>query len=190
MDAPGRPDGVPWTASEPSVAQLPAPAALRRAATAIRDHPRGLVIAGWGAAASAVALDRFVEVAAWPVLADPMSGLRRGTASVSTYDALLRHDEFARAHRPDLVLRLGAPTSGRRLGEFLRGVPQIAVTPEASWLDPDRGAIERIVADPDAFLTAYLGVVGWPRPDRSWLDAWCEAETRARARARRPPRRR
>jgi 2-succinyl-5-enolpyruvyl-6-hydroxy-3-cyclohexene-1-carboxylate synthase len=180
VEATGRPEGAPWTASEPPVAQLPAPAALARAATAIREHPRGLVVAGSGAAASPAALDRFVDVAAWPVLADPVSGLRRGPATVSAYDALLRDDAFADAHRPDLVLRLGAPTSGRRLGEFLRGVPQIVVMPDGAWLDPDRGAIERIVADPDAFLTAYLGVVGWPRPDRSWLDAWCEAESRAR----------
>src|SRR4029079_3619081 len=169
VDAPGRPDGTPWTASEPPVAQLPAPAALTRAATAIREHPRGLVVAGGGAGASAVALDRFVDVAAWPVLADPVSGLRRGGATISMYDPLLRNEEFAATHRPDLVLRLGAPTSGRGLGEFLRGVPQIVVTPDASWLDPDRGAIERIVAAPDAFLTAFLGAVGWPRPDRSWL---------------------
>src|SRR5262245_10178765 len=180
VDAPGRPGDAPWTAIDAPVAQLPAPAALARAATAIREHPRGLVVAGWGAEASAVALDRFVEVAAWPVLADPVSGLRRGAATISTYDPLLRNEEFASTHRPDLVLRLGAPTSGRRLGEFLRGVPQIIVTPDGAWIDPDRGAIERIVADPDAFLTAYLGVVGWPRPDRSWLDAWCEAEGRAR----------
>src|SRR4051812_7632710 len=180
VDAPGRPRGAPWTASEPPVAQLPAPAALTRAAAAIREHPRGLVVAGWDAGASAVALDRFVEVAAWPVLADPVSGLRRGPASISTYDPLLRDEEFAAAHRPDLVVRLGAPTSGRRLGEFLHGVPQIVVTSDAAWLDPDRGAIERIVAAPDAFLTAYLGATGWPRPDRSWLEEWCDVEARAR----------
>jgi 2-succinyl-5-enolpyruvyl-6-hydroxy-3-cyclohexene-1-carboxylate synthase len=180
VDASGRTDGAPWTASEPPAPQLPGPTALTRAATAIREHPRGLVVAGFGAAASGPALDRFVEVAAWPVLADPVSGLRRGAAAVSTYDALLRDEDFARAHRPDLVLRLGAPTSGRRLNGFLRDVPQIVVTPDAAWLDPDRGAIEWIVADPDAFLTAYLGAVGWPRPERSWRDAWCEAEARAR----------
>jgi 2-succinyl-5-enolpyruvyl-6-hydroxy-3-cyclohexene-1-carboxylate synthase len=180
VDAPGRPDGAPWTASEAAAASLPAPAALLRAAAAIREQPRGLVVAGWGASASPAALDRFVEVAAWPVLADPVSGLRRGGAAVSTYDALLRDATFAAAHRPELVLRLGAPTSGRRLGEFLRGVPEIVVTPDAAWLDPERSAIERIVADPDAFLTAYLGAVGWPRPDRSWVDAWCDAERGAR----------
>jgi 2-succinyl-5-enolpyruvyl-6-hydroxy-3-cyclohexene-1-carboxylate synthase len=113
------------------------------------------------------------------VLADPVSGLRRG-AAVSTYDALLRDDEFGREHRPDLVLRLGAPTSGRRLNEFLRGVPQVVVTPDAMWLDPDRGAIERIVADPDSFLTACLGAIGSARAGRSWLDTWCAAERRAR----------
>ena len=109
----------------------------------------------------------FVDVAAWPVLADPVSGLRRGAAAVSTYDALLRDDEFVRAHRPDVVLRLGAPTSGRCLNEFLQGVPQIVVTPDATWLDPDRGAIEWIVADPDAFLTACLGSTGAPRAIRA-----------------------
>jgi len=180
VEAPGRPDGAPWTASEPPADRFPAPVALQRAATAIQAHPRGVVVAGWGASTSLAALERFVEVSAWPVLADPVSGLRRGSAAISTYDALLRDDEFARAHRPELVLRLGAPTSGRRLGEFLRDVPQIVVTPHDAWLDPGREVVERIVGDPDAFLTAYLGVTGWPRPDRAWLDAWCAAEQRAR----------
>jgi 2-succinyl-5-enolpyruvyl-6-hydroxy-3-cyclohexene-1-carboxylate synthase len=180
VDAPGRPGGAPWTAGEPAVVQPPAPAALARAATAVREHPRGLVVAGWGANASAAALDRFVDVAAWPVLADPVSGLRRGAAAVSTYDALLRDQVFASAHRPDLVLRLGAPTSGRRLNEFLRGVPQILVTRDAAWLDPDRSAIGRIVADADSFLAACQAAFGPARTDRSWLDSWCDAEGSAR----------
>jgi 2-succinyl-5-enolpyruvyl-6-hydroxy-3-cyclohexene-1-carboxylate synthase len=180
VDAPGRPDGAPWIVSERPAGHRLTPTALAHAGTAIHDHARGLVVVGWGAQTSPTALDHFVEIVAWPVLADPVSGMRRGVANVSTYDALLRDDEFASSHRPDLVVRLGAATSGRRLNEFLRDVPQLLVAPDATWPDPDRGPIERIVADPDGFLAACGGWFGPARTDRSWLDAWCDAEVRAR----------
>jgi 2-succinyl-5-enolpyruvyl-6-hydroxy-3-cyclohexene-1-carboxylate synthase len=100
---------------------------------------------------------------------------------VSAYDALLRCPEFATGHRPELVLRVGAPTTGRVLNEFLRGVPQIVVDPDRAWLDPDRAAIERVEADPDLFLRALAVTLGPARPERQWLDVWLDAERRARS---------
>ena len=70
--------------------RFPAPAALQRAATAIQEHPRGLVVAGWGAATSAVALDRFVEVVG-------VAGARRPGLRA------------APRHRGDLDVRRAAP---------------------------------------------------------------------------------
>ena len=37
----------------------------------------------------------FCEAAGWPLLADPLSGARRGNAAIAHYDALLRDDAFA-----------------------------------------------------------------------------------------------
>jgi 2-succinyl-5-enolpyruvyl-6-hydroxy-3-cyclohexene-1-carboxylate synthase len=99
-------------------------------------------------------VDGFAAAAGWPVLADPLSGARRGPAAISTYDSLLRLPEFA-AERPDLVIRAGAGPTSRPLAGWLdESVRQVVVDPEGGWLDPDRGAAERIVADPSALLEA------------------------------------
>ena len=42
----------------------------------------------------------FCEAAGWPLLADPLSGARRGTAAIAHYDALLRDDRSPPAPSP------------------------------------------------------------------------------------------
>ena len=179
VDAPGRPDGAPWTVSDPPMRLADREVATRVAAL-VRRHPRGVIVAGWGADADPDLVDRVADLGAWPVLADPVSGLRRGAFTVSTYDPLLRASGFADAHRPDVVLRLGAPTTGRGTNEFLRGVPAVVVDPDGGWLDPGREAVERVAGDPDGFLRALAVTLAGGRADRAWLDDWLNAEARAR----------
>src|SRR5215218_6701853 len=146
VDAPGRPDARPWTAvTRPT--RAPDEATVARIADAIRGQPRGLIVAGWGSDASAGGLDRVATAAGWPVLSDPISGLRQGSHAVSTYEALLRNPGFAERHRPDLVLRLGAAPTSKPLTAWLGpAVPQLLVDPDAAWLDPGRGVADRIAA--------------------------------------------
>ena len=90
VDAPGRAGGAPWTASEPPWIGSRRRPRLQRAADRDPGAPARPGRGGVGCGDLVVASQRFAEVAAWPVLADPVSGLRRGTAAISTYDALLR----------------------------------------------------------------------------------------------------
>ena len=62
------------------------------------------------------------ERAGWPVLADPLSGGRRGDAAVAHYDALLRDAAFVAAHRPDVVLRAGDLPTSKPLRAWLVGL--------------------------------------------------------------------
>ena len=184
--APGRPDGAPWTRSSPR-ARLPDPDEVLELAEAVRGAPRGLLVAGWGAELDPGAVDAFTRVSGWPVLADPLSGARRGPAAVSTYDGLLRLADFAAAHRPDLVLRLGAaPTSKALTGWLDASVPQVMVDPGGGWPDPARAVGRHLSADPSALLRALAaaGATG-RRPsagagDGAWLDDWLRAEALAR----------
>jgi 2-succinyl-5-enolpyruvyl-6-hydroxy-3-cyclohexene-1-carboxylate synthase len=125
------------------------------------------------------------------VLADPLSGARRGPAAVSSYDSLLRLPGFAAGHRPDLVLRMGAaPTSKVLSGWLDAAVPQVMVDPEGGWPDPGRAAGHQLVADPSALLGALAAALGRPaggrgapraaRRSRAWLDSWLRAEALAR----------
>jgi 2-succinyl-5-enolpyruvyl-6-hydroxy-3-cyclohexene-1-carboxylate synthase len=181
--APGRPDGAPWTKAPPA-GRAADPGDVAALAEAVRANPRGLLVAGWGVDLDPGVVDGFAAAAGWPVLADPLSGARRGPAAVSAYDGLLRAPGFAAAHRPGLVVRVGAaPTSKALTGWLDESVPQVLVDPAGGWLDPGRAASLRLTADPSALLaavTARLGATGPASPVRPWLREWLEAERLAR----------
>src|SRR4051794_31584411 len=148
--APGRPDGAPWVArTEPgtpvtgAALDLPGP---------------GVVVAGQGTR-DPQGLVRWAEAAAWPVLADPLSGARTGAGAVAHFDAVLRHAPWADSHRPACVVRVGDLPTSKPLREWLAGLDaaHVAVDPEASWQDPHAavslvhpGPLEQLKAEPAA----------------------------------------
>ena len=111
---PARPGGGPWHSVERAE-----PAALD-----ISDRVagrRGIVVAGADAPGPLV-VHGIAEALGWPVVADARSGCRVPTRTmVAAFDALLRSPEFAAEHRPEVVLRLGAPLTSRVLNEWLAG---------------------------------------------------------------------
>ncbi len=180
VDAPGRAAGAPWIRS--STARREATSAdVERVAALVGAHPRGLLLAGWGAGVDPDVAERFARAAGWPIVADPLSQLRTdaGPCSVSTYEALLRCEAFARAHRPDLVVRIGAPVTSKVTNALLDDVPTILVDPDDAWLDPHHGAHERLGVDAGALLAALAGELTEPDAP-GWLEGWRHAEQRAR----------
>lgn len=176
---PGRADGAPWVASSSSRPR-PDPADIDRLAFVVAAETRGAIVVGWGADVDPEAVERFAATARWPVLADPISGARQGPNAVSTYDALLRSPAVASSLRPDVVLRLGAPLTGKMATGWLdASVRQILVDPDGAWLDPHRASAERIVADPSALLDA-VSLRGPARSQSFWLSSWLQAEAAAR----------
>ena len=130
------------------------PAARAPGAPAPRDRgrPRGA-----RSRASGAALAAFAERAAIPLLADPLSGARRGPAAVAHYDALLHDAGWALAHAPDLVLRVGDLPTSKPLRQWLHGSDdalQIAFDPEGAWQDPAGAVATILTADPRATLDA------------------------------------
>jgi 2-succinyl-5-enolpyruvyl-6-hydroxy-3-cyclohexene-1-carboxylate synthase len=182
--APGRPGGAPWTAA-PAVTPPPGAAEVTALAAAVREAPKGVLVAGWGAELDPQAADLFAAATGWPVLADPLSGARRGPHAVSTYDGLLRAPRFAAAHRPDLAVRVGGGPTSKALAAWLdESVPQVLVDPAGGWLDPGRTASLRLVADPSSLLAATAAALGEGRGEGprggDWLAGWLEAERLAR----------
>lgn len=178
--SPGRDDGAPWAQASSSPRPPPSAADVDRLAFAVAAESRGLVIAGWGADVEPDAVERFAAHARWPVVADPLSGVRQGPAAVSTYDVLLRSPAAAERLRPDVVLRLGAALTGKAATAWLDPtIPQILVDPDGAWLDPQRAAAERIVADPTALLDAAVAA-GPARTQSFWFMSWQRAEAAAR----------
>jgi 2-succinyl-5-enolpyruvyl-6-hydroxy-3-cyclohexene-1-carboxylate synthase len=178
--APGRRGGAPWTAA-PAAIPPPGAAEIAALAAAVRDAPRGVLVAGWGAELAPRAVDLFAAASGWPVLADPLSGARRGPHAISAYDGLLRAPRFAAAHRPELAVRVGGgPTSKALAGWLDESVPQVLVDPAGGWLDPGRTASLRLVADPSSLLAATAAALTGPLGG-DWLPGWLEAERLARA---------
>lgn len=179
VDAPGRAGGAPWTTvARPQ--RVPDRETVERLVDAIGKSRRGILVAGWGAHVPSALVTEFTRAAGWPVLADPLSGVRSGPNAVSMYDAMLRVEEFAASHRPDLVLRLGAPVTSKATNRWLgRDVEQWVVDPDRAWLDPQRAATHVLAVDGAALLGAVAGSLGPPAPT-AWLEGWYEAERRAR----------
>ena len=153
------------------------------ARTARRDRrraPRAPTPAGAAAAA-------FARAAGWPLLADPLSGARRGPAAIAHYDALLRDPAFSAAQAPDLILRVGdLPVSKPLRGWLgsLTGVPQVALDPEGAWQDPDAVLSASFALEPAETLHALERSSGGPAApanvvDADWLASWRSADERA-----------
>src|SRR4051812_25400763 len=177
VDAPGRSDDRPWSAHAPGV-QAPSVEMLDALAHLVADRPRGLVVAGWGAGARPSTVLRFAEAAGWPVLADPLSNLRVA-GTVSAYDPLLRDARFADAHRPDVVLRIGGPTTNKVTVQWLDPtVDQVIVDPHGAWLDPQHAASGRMVADAELLLGALADAVD-VMVDDEWVRTWTDADAAA-----------
>jgi 2-succinyl-5-enolpyruvyl-6-hydroxy-3-cyclohexene-1-carboxylate synthase len=186
-DGTGRPDGVPYVAR--SRARVPADdagglARLREIAGAAR---RGVVVAGReerGARGSsfAQAAARFCAAAGWPLLADPMSGARRGPAAIAHYDALLRDEAFLARTRPDVVLRIGDLPVSKPLRSWLGDMPQVtqvALDPEGAWQDPAGVLAQSLALDPAAALEDLTSAVIEGSAAQEWLARWRGEDERA-----------
>jgi 2-succinyl-5-enolpyruvyl-6-hydroxy-3-cyclohexene-1-carboxylate synthase len=174
----GRPEGRPWHTVERGSRDA-RPEALSHLARRIEATERGVIVAGDGAGAPH-ALARLAEQVGYPLIAEPTSGLRSGTAAISTYDALLRVESFAEEHRPDLVLRVGKPATSKVLGPWLAGADQVLLDPGGAPLDPDRSVELVIDADPDRTAATIAKAVPG-KSDSAWNESWRRAEARARS---------
>ncbi|MEJ7797128.1 MAG: 2-succinyl-5-enolpyruvyl-6-hydroxy-3-cyclohexene-1-carboxylic-acid synthase [Solirubrobacteraceae bacterium] len=175
---PGRSGGRPWLLR--GGPGLDTAAAGRALAVVARDAHRPVVVAGRcepGLDAIAPACERL----GWPLLADPLSGARRGGAAIAHYDLLLRHDAFSATRRPDLVVRCGDLPTSKSLRAWLDAlgadVTQLAFDPQSSWHDP-AGSLHAVLAA-DAAATLVAAAEHAPAANPAWLAAWRDADARA-----------
>jgi len=127
----------------------------------------------------------------YPVLADVLSQVRCGEHHNATvlgaYDNFLRDRPTVDALRPEFILRFGATPVSKPLSGYLqryRDVPQILVSPDLTWRDPDQSAETVITADATSLCSALRAEVT-KRLERTmelegdrepWLAAWQQAE--------------
>ncbi len=188
-DAPFGEVGLPIVRSRRRDA--PDPATVARLAAMLPGR-RGLIVCGpesTGLPAGAIA--SLAVALGWPVVADPLSGLRAGphdrSLVVDSADVLVRVPEFAASAAPEVVIRFGATMTSKPFNTWLAGltsIHRIVVDPTepstAGWRDPDLQADESIAADPGAFAEALRDALAGSPPHRAWGALWTEANAAAR----------
>lgn len=153
----------------------------------VAHNPRGLIVCGPGETSGlSDAAARLARVTGYPILADPLSGVRFGphdrSRVIDTYDPLLRDPAIA-AREPDVVIRTGAIPTSKPLLQFLaarRGRAQILIDPgeprdpdhlATTWLRSDPAlAINELAAALDPLVVAH---------DSEWREAWLAADRAA-----------
>ncbi len=173
-----------WLAGESSYTTYsPAPTqssadALSAIAGAIDRSSRGLIIAGrMTTEDEARAVVRLSEHLGWPLMADVCSGvgMAGGKETLCTHgDLILADAQFGMTHRPDCVLRFGAPGVSKRVATLISESEQatnVVVHASSRRLDPDHNVTHRVQGD---IASAAEGLVTLTRSREAggWLSAW------------------
>jgi len=152
----------------------------------VLEGRRGLIVAGdrtARGAEDAVAVHRLAAHLGWPVLADGPSGCRCDVpGTITTFDSLVRHEDFAAEYLPEVVLRLGGLLASKELNRWLAGsgAVQIGVDRYGACPDPDRVLAETHSVDVAAVCEQLRSHVA-EGADPSWRAGWIQAEQIATA---------
>ena len=151
----GRRGGRPWTAYvAPPVPEV----------SVEGRYP--VLVAGAGAGPELAA---FAAEHRWPLLADPLSGARRGEAAIAHYDALLRVPKWGESFAPDVVVRAGELPTSKPLRQWLASLDACQIS-LGRWQDPD-SVLDEVHA---------AGTLRSEPLDGRWLASWRAADGVAR----------
>ena len=123
----------------------------------------------------------FAHASGFPVLADPLSGLRFGghtrvSPVIGGYDAFVNTDVTDDWPDPEVVVRLGASPTSKPLRKYLAGVDarQFVVDPAGAWREAEFTASDLVVADPARLCGQLARVVNGGSAD--WRGRWEAAD--------------
>jgi 2-succinyl-5-enolpyruvyl-6-hydroxy-3-cyclohexene-1-carboxylate synthase len=127
-------------------------------AHSIETARRGLIIAGPESDLSSDTLCRLTDATGFPVLADPLSGLRFGShveraLICGGYDSYLTFDAT-----PDVVLRFGASPTSKTLRQYLQDsdARQFVIDPGGGWREASFTATDLVTADPTRLVAKIV----------------------------------
>ena len=160
--------------------------ALDRLAARIPAGGRGLILAGPDDDRRLpAALTRLADATGFPILADPLSGLRTGAHDRSMVmaraDQLCRPGPWLDAHLPEFVVRTGAmPTAKPILEMLVRAKPELLVLDgDGGWREPALLPATFVHADPVDVASRLADRLGGGWTDSEYGGHWREAEDAA-----------
>ena len=139
---------APLEANPPALPQEtaePSPETLSAMAATLEAHEKGVILCGprcpvAGEDPFPQAITKLAQHLQWPILAEPSSGLRYGEHStdhmVSSYDAILRCEDFAEEFQPDFVIQTGGTLASKACRQWAEKVPMaqtLRVDPGVRW---------------------------------------------------------
>ncbi|MDL1899947.1 2-succinyl-5-enolpyruvyl-6-hydroxy-3-cyclohexene-1-carboxylic-acid synthase [Anaerolineae bacterium CFX9] len=146
---------------------------------------RGIIVCGPRSPRGdfSAAVKRLSAVTGYPILADPLSGVRFQMGGegiiLGAYDTFLA--QTPGWEPPELILHFGALPTSQRLEDYLNGVPdasRIMISGDGSWFDANHRIDFHLTCDPTSLC---LSVINWLsregyHPDRGWGARWMNAE--------------
>ncbi|MCW8836560.1 MAG: 2-succinyl-5-enolpyruvyl-6-hydroxy-3-cyclohexene-1-carboxylic-acid synthase [Rhodospirillales bacterium] len=160
----------------------PSPRTIDSLFDAINGKP-GVIVCGWDTYPPGFfdTLIRLAEAAGAPVLADPLSGLRRGgwvsERVLTRYDAFLRAPAFADM-KPAWILRFGAAPVSKTLMNWISadGIhSRVVVESHGRRSDPTACATDIVHANPDELANALAIRLSRAATDE-WIKSFITAE--------------
>lgn len=179
----------PYARVYPARPSLP-PDSIGALADKLRGCDRGLIVCGPAAPSpdAACSIVRLAGRLNWPILADPLSGLRAGrhdrSRIVDAYDVLLRDPAFCEANQPDAVIQFGDPPVSKCLGQFLASRSRrshLMVAEPGTWPDPLQIASDVAQVGTVELCDSLCDSLDDAPKMSPWLDSWLAASARSRA---------
>ena len=158
----------------------PTPDLIRALGRDLARHARGLFVCGpHDDPELPAAVARLARRLGYPILADALSGVRRGdhdrSLVVDAYDAFLRDARTVERLEPEVVVRIGAMPTSKALAQYLErfaAARQIVVDP-GGWREPLGVASDVLHVDPRALCEALADELP-SSAATEWAELWLE----------------
>lgn len=167
-----------------------ATADAERYAKTLQAYERGLIVVGSRSGdfqeteAFERALWQLAEKLQFPILADPLSNMRRlaHPLVIDNYEAFLRDGDFVQAAQPEIVIRFGAMPVSKPLLQYLQRYAageHLLIDAGNDWRDPAQVVATVIRSDADAYLSGVLPHLA-TREATEWATLWRGAHQRTK----------
>jgi len=149
---------------------------------------RGVITLGPGISPETLSLLSLGVLLGWPVLAEPLSGLRldagQAGRALAAGQFLIGDTAWLSAHQPEVVLQVGATPTTRATQRFVAESDALIVLDrEHLNPDPEGRAERRIAVDPELFASLAWDertALAIDAAAATWGEAWREADLVAR----------
>jgi len=174
---------------------LPLLRGLSQAAVAVLDEitrlERGVIVVGPSDGVglrredeTSAAIADFARRVGWPVLAEPLTQMRRTDPSldsnvIATADHLLSDEKFAGLHAADVVVRIGRAPTTKPVRLWMEHHPParvVMIDPSEHWQEPSFTLTDHVVADAATALSAHRGTDHRRSGETAWLSSWRRAD--------------